>query len=280
MFDASSELTRLVFLVLAGLVLLCGSAADLFLGVLFQSRRLPQPGAACPSLGQRPFTLAHVAVAVLFSLFFALPVLFQKPGAPTPKESALLLGPLLYALAAVSVVSLCLAHTRVSFRKAFGLRRGGARDALAKGALYGIAAVPPVMLLSMAMGAATKALGYEPQVQEVFDWLSDSTLALSTRVFMMVAAVVFAPVAEELIFRGILFSALLRGRAFAFAALLSSAYFALVHFHAPSFLPLLALSFAFSAGYAATGSILTPIVMHMLFNLTSVLCYLAGPAGA
>jgi membrane protease YdiL (CAAX protease family) len=96
------------------------------------------------------------------------------------------------------------------------------------------------------------------------------------RVGLITAAVLIAPTVEEFVFRGILFRALLRHRRFAYAALLSGAYFALVHLHAPSFLPLLALSAAFSAGYAATGSILTPIVMHALFNAVSLLAYFAG----
>jgi membrane protease YdiL (CAAX protease family) len=94
---------------------------------------------------------------------------------------------------------------------------------------------------------------------------------------MLAAAVLIAPVVEELLFRGILLPALLKARSFLFAALLTGAYFALVHLHAPSFLPLLLLSAAFSAGYAATGSILTPMAMHAVFNLTSVMFYFADP---
>jgi membrane protease YdiL (CAAX protease family) len=129
------------------------------------------------------------------------------------------------------------------------------------------------------MTSLTESLGFEPKLQEVFDWLGDGSLALGTRVFMMVAAIVIAPVVEETLFRGILFPSALKGRTFFSAAMITGTYFALVHFHAASFLPLLALSMAFSAGYAATGSILTPIVMHALFNLTSVLFYLADTKG-
>jgi membrane protease YdiL (CAAX protease family) len=48
-----------------------------------------------------------------------------------------------------------------------------------------------------------------------------------------------------------------------------------MHLHAPSLLSLLVLSVGFSAGYAATGSILTPVVMHALFNLTGLLLFFA-----
>jgi membrane protease YdiL (CAAX protease family) len=74
-------------------------------------------------------------------------------------------------------------------------------------------------------------------------------------------------------FRGLLLPLVLKGRTFLFSALLTSLYFSLMHLHAPSLLPLLLLSVGFSAGYAATGSILTPIAMHMVFNFTGLLLF-------
>jgi membrane protease YdiL (CAAX protease family) len=88
-------------------------------------------------------------------------------------------------------------------------------------------------------------------------------------------AVGVAPVVEELLFRGLLLPIVLQGRSFLFGALLTSLYFALIHLHAPSLLPLLLLSVGFSAGYAATGSILTPIAMHVVFNVTGLLLFFA-----
>ncbi len=276
MFPETTDHTRLLFQVLAGLILLAGTTVDLYLGVLVQTRRLVPSLRSRAAVARRPFTVFHAQLAVFATLMFALPMLSQKTGGAAPNDLSLILGPLFYALAGFTVIGLCLTYSRTSLRQAFFSPHGTARQALGKGLLYGLAIIPPVVLLSMAMTSVTEALGYEPQLQEVFDWLGDDSLALGTRVFMMAAAVGIAPVVEETLFRGILFPAVLKTRPFLFAALLSGAYFALVHFHAPSFLPLLALSIAFSAGYAATGSILTPIVMHALFNLTSVCFYLAG----
>lgn len=277
MFSETADLTRILFQVLAGLILIAGATVDLYLALLVQTRRIAPSLASRAVLARRPFTAFHAQLAVFATLMFALPALFQKPAASVPNDLSLILGPLLYAFAGFAVVAFCLTSSRASLRQAFFSPHCSARKALGKGLLYGLALIPPVVLLSMATTALSEALGFEPQLQEVFDWLGDDELALGTRVFMMVAAVVIAPAVEEMLFRGILFPLALKARSFLFAALLSGAYFALVHFHAPSFLPLLALSVAFSAGYAATGSILTPVVMHALFNLTSVLFYLADP---
>ena len=275
MFSETTDMTRLLFQVLAGLILLAGATIDLYLSVRVQTRRLVPSFRACAKLTQCPFTVFHANLVLFATLLFALPAFFQNPTSGTPKESALILSPLLYAFMGFLVITLCLTYSNASVSQVFLSPSCTTRKALGKGLFYGLAVIPPVVLLSMAINAVTEALGVEPRLQEVFDWLGDGSLTLGTRMFMMAAAVVIAPVVEELLFRGILFTAVLKARPFFPAALLVGLYFALVHFHALSFLPLLALSMAFSAGYAATGSILTPIAMHALFNLTSVFFYLA-----
>jgi membrane protease YdiL (CAAX protease family) len=275
MSSETGDLTRLLFHALSGLILILGVTADLCLGFLVQTRRLVPALPARADVARGPFAAFHVQLALAATLFFALSAAFQAPSHAPPQERAVIGGTLLYAALAFLAVRLGLFYSRVSFRQAFLAPRGSGKGAFRKGLLYGFAAIPPVAALSMGVNAALEALGHTPQPQAVFDWLTDGAVSPGTRLFMMAAAVLVAPVVEELLFRGVLFAALLRTRPFAFAALLSGAYFALVHLHAPSFLPLLALSAAFSAGYAATGSIVTPIVMHALFNLASLLFYLA-----
>ncbi|HNX35292.1 MAG TPA: CPBP family intramembrane metalloprotease [Kiritimatiellia bacterium] len=276
MSPETSDLTRILFKALAGLLMLAGVTVDLCLaGRRVQTRRLTPSLRARAALVQRPFTAFHTQLTVFATLLFSLPTLFQNPAPALPKESEMIFGPLIYALTGLTIIALCLSYSRVSVSHAFFSPHCPTRQALKKGLLYGFAVLPPVALLAMALTAITDALGYEPQLQEVFGWIGDDSLTLGTRVFMMTAAVGIAPVVEEFLFRGILFTAVLKTRSFFFSALLSGTYFALVHFHAPSFLPLLALSFAFSAGYAATGSVLTPIVMHGLFNLASLVFYFA-----
>jgi membrane protease YdiL (CAAX protease family) len=276
MSSETGELTRLLFHALSGLILLAGAAADLWLAYLVQTRRLTPSLPAKARVGGGPFAAFHVQLALAVSLFFALSAALQAPSASPPGEGALIGSVLLYAAASLGAVGLGLLYSRASFRQTFLAPRGSARDAFKKGLLYGFAAIPPVALISQAVTAAIERAGFSPEPQAVFEWLEGGALPPGTRLFMIAAAVLIAPAVEELLFRGVLFAALLKTRTFAFSALLSGAYFALVHLHAPSFLPLLALSAAFSAGYAATGSIVTPVVMHALFNLASVVFYLAG----
>ena len=278
MFSETGDLTRLLLFALAGLIFIAGTTACLGFGVLVQTRRLTPSLPAIRRLKHTPFSMLHVQVAMAVTLFFALTAALQTPSEEAPPEAALIIGPLLYAAMAAAAILFSLFHSRASFRRAFLGRRGSAWVAFKKGLLYGIAAIPPVIVISMCVNTALETLGLETQQQAVFDWLTDDTMSLGIRLFLMASAVLIAPISEELLFRGILFNVLLKKRPFIFAALLSGFYFALVHLHMPTFLPLLALSVAFSAGYAATGSIITPIIMHTLFNLSSLIFYFSGPA--
>lgn len=277
--NADSITTRWVCQIAGGGILLAGGAAALALLWLAQRRRgagVPFPAAA--RLASLPFSGFHAAVTLGITLLFALASLHpMAENALPPDDRALVLGPLLYACSSVMVVMLCRAHTGCGLRQMFFSGPAGPAAAVAKGLLYGLAVIPPVALLSILVSAGLDAWGIAPQHQEVFNWLGDESRAPGTRLFMMGAAVFLAPLSEEALFRGLLFPFLLRGRTVIAAAWVSSLYFALVHLHLASFLPLMALGMAFSAGYAATGSLLTPITMHALFNLASLIFYLADP---
>jgi len=278
MVAENPDLTRLLLLFAAGGIVLAGATIDLYLAFLLQRRSATFAFPALPSLRQRPFSHLHALQVLLITLLFAVPSLFQKAGPRTPSSAMLISGSVLYALTALLIVTFCLSTAGATFRSAFHTGACSVRRALGQGVLYGLASLPPILLLSHVMSTVTEALGYDARPQEVFDWFGNAEIPWATRICLMVAAVVFAPMAEEALFRGILFPALLKNRRFAAAALLTGTYFALVHFHAVSLLPLLALSVAFSSAYAATGSLLTPIVMHALFNATSIVLYYATEA--
>ena len=94
--------------------------------------------------------------------------------------------------------------------------------------------------------------------------------------FMVVLALVIAPISEELVFRAGFFR-FLRTRVprwVAFAA--SAGLFALFHFNWISFLPLFVLGLAFAVAYERTGRIAVPILAHALFNLNTLLLVLSG----
>lgn len=85
----------------------------------------------------------------------------------------------------------------------------------------------------------------------------------------LLSACIAAPIAEELFYRGLLLRGLEKRYGLWVAALVSTAAFALVHFYDAYGLVSVAI-FGFSAlvVYRATGSLMTSIVLHSLYNLS------------
>jgi len=95
--------------------------------------------------------------------------------------------------------------------------------------------------------------------------------------YMVIFAVVIAPVGEEFFFRGLLFST---AKHFGWRRggwIGVSLLFALIHVNAPTFLPLFVLALALTWLYETTDGLLAPVLAHSLFNTANlVLLLLAG----
>lgn len=101
-----------------------------------------------------------------------------------------------------------------------------------------------------------------------------------TRLILAGAAVIVAPLVEETVFRGFVYGVLKRFTDPIFAAITSSALFALAHFHLGSAVPLFVLALGFTGAYERTGSLAVPMLMHALFNGVSLaaLILMGGPS--
>lgn len=104
---------------------------------------------------------------------------------------------------------------------------------------------------------------------------------IATVILFVMGAVIFAPVVEELLFRGVLLRGLLRRVAPATAVLASGIIFALVHYvgdpNTLPFLPALAGLGAFLAVVTIrSGDLSLAIFIHAGFNLTTTILFLAA----
>ena len=83
-------------------------------------------------------------------------------------------------------------------------------------------------------------------------------------------AVLVAPVAEEILFRGLLLPILVRRVGAMGGLVLVALVFAGIHADAGTFLALAVFSVALSLAYARTGVLWVPVLMHALFNGTNL----------
>lgn len=209
---------------------------------------------------------------------FAVTLYFAILSGGVPEEGSVpgfghaVLSTALYILVSVGSLLVGMGVDRSSFRRIYSIRGGerGLWYAIHRGIYYGVMIIVPAMLISILSGAVLSMLGYEEPLQDIFECLADEKSTAGVRVVLGVSAVVVAPVVEELVFRGVIFASLLRYCSLPMAVLISGVYFAAVHLHVTSFPALVFLGCTFATGYAVTGSILTPIIMHTLFNSFSL----------
>lgn len=185
---------------------------------------------------------------------------------------------LIYYALVLAGVALAARRTGRGIQEALGLQRDTAAAAVRRGLELGLATLPLVMGVALATDWTLRQVGVDTQRQPIFDVLADPGLPAAMRALLLLIAVAVAPLAEEAVFRGVLLPTALQRWRPAAAFLLVNTIFALLHLHAPSFPPLLTVGLCFSAGMLATGSLLTPVVMHALFNAEMLLAFYALPA--
>lgn len=128
------------------------------------------------------------------------------------------------------------------------------------------AGVAGLLLTSGVLLVAGLFVELEPVDQQLLTEALGGGVALGLAV---VAAVVLAPLLEEVVFRGVLFQALGRRLGVLPAALLSGVLFAVVHLEvsAPAYqLALALLGTWFAYAFHRTRSLVVPIVAHATFN--------------
>jgi uncharacterized protein len=145
---------------------------------------------------------------------------------------------------------------------------------------FGIAlvwSVPIFIFITALAYISTEALSgvwHDLSPQEPVKLFQQSSLAV--QLTLGFSAVIIAPLAEELIFRGYVYGVLKRFTDGYFAALGSALVFAIVHMHIGTLVPLFVLGLLLVLAYEVTGSLLVAIFIHAIFNASSTALILLG----
>ena len=180
-----------------------------------------------------------------------------------------LLATLSFQGAAWVLILIFLKHHALDWRTAFGFRNANLKISLliAIGAMA--VAVLPVLYLEKLSLLGLGKLGWPLEDQRAVDLLVNSK-SFWLRGYLAFFAMVLAPVAEEFVFRGVLFPCLKQLGWPKLAWIGVSLLFAAIHLNAPTFLPLFVLALLFTWLYNATDCLLAPIAAHSLFNSFNV----------
>jgi membrane protease YdiL (CAAX protease family) len=234
-------------------------------------------------LSAKPWRLEMVfwfCATQLASLCVGLTIIgvLQKAGfaafQPPAGSGAVLIGTLAFQGMTWVLISFFLRQHQMSWPDAFGLHRMELNRAWFPAVPVVIAFLPVAWLLqSVSIHALTK-FGWQPENETAVTVLT-SAKAWWLRAYLGVFTVVIGPVAEEFIFRGILYP-FIKQRGWPRLAWFGVSFlFALIHWDAAAFVPLFLLALVLTWLYEKTDSLLAPITAHALFNTVNLvlLCF-------
>lgn len=152
-----------------------------------------------------------------------------------------------------------------SLAAVLGLSRRKLRRALRNGLVGYVAIFPWVFGLLWAIVQLCQELGVQPPIEPIQELLFGPHHPLTLGVTVVLACIL-GPVAEEFFFRGLLFAVIRRHSSRLVAMLISGSCFAALHTNLIGFLPILVLGCLLADLYERTGSLLSPIAVHIAHN--------------
>lgn len=158
----------------------------------------------------------------------------------------------------------------ISFRDAFGLRKNNWLSSLFLAVGVVIVIIPVSQVLMQVSVHVLDHFGWKEHNEEAVTLVTGAK-AFWMKMYLDVFTVVLAPVAEEFIFRGVLYT-FIKQLGFPRLAFFGvSALFALIHADAAIAVPLFVLALALTWLYEKTDNLLAPIVAHSLFNAANLI---------
>ena len=188
---------------------------------------------------------------------------------PPDGFGAVLLGTLGFQGAAWLLILFFLRQHQVGWREAFGFRGPRLPYALLMAVLVVVVLLPVALGLQQVSAVVLTRLGWPPEEQLAVTLLAN-TKSWWMRVYLGAFAVVLAPVAEEFIFRGMLYPFVKQLDWPRLAWVGVSFAFALIHDDAATFVPLFVLALMLTWLYEKTDNLLAPITAHSLFNVANL----------
>jgi membrane protease YdiL (CAAX protease family) len=217
-----------------------------------------------------------------------------------------------FQLGSLVCIGVFLRMQRLTVGEAFGIRIGGLGWVLLWGVGTAVVALPATLALNRLMFHLLEAIQVQP-VQQTTVTVLRTSISLGHQVYLGIVTVILAPVIEELLFRGVLYSSLKQMRltgvarwlrkalyprlvwrghrrlaareraashrigtrgSVLLALVMSSVLFGIIHLNLMTLVPLTVLAMLLAILYEKTGNLLAPIIAHSLFNLVNFVALL------
>lgn len=223
----------------------------------------------------RPEAVFFFIVAQALCIFTGAIVInvFQKAGVPGFKSlddfACIVVGTLSFQGVTWVLMALFFRYHKVDWRDALGLRNKKWPLSLLLALGLVIIILPVALPLQAVSIKFMDKIGWAPKTEEAVTLLTNAS-SHAAQIYLVIFAVALAPVAEEFIFRGVLFPFLKQHGMPKTAWLGVNLFFALIHGDAAAFISLFAFSLALTWLYEKTDVLLAPMFAHALFNAANL----------
>jgi len=140
------------------------------------------------------------------------------------------------------------------------------------GIFYGFVAIFVNLIIGSLLFYLYSVLNLNPTQQQVVQLIENTDSINPILVYFGIA--ISAPLAEELFFRGIVYRTFAKKISLRNGILFTSILFSLLHFDLFYIPQIFLISIVFSLAYNETGSILTPIIAHLISNSLFIIPFL------
>jgi len=187
------------------------------------------------------------------------------PDKTVPSTGQMLIGMLSFQGATLLLIGVFLYQQHMGWVDGFGLR-----NEWPKAILWGIITAGLFLPIGLTLQHICENLLRSHFPAQSLEQLPVQTLRMAHswphRIVLSVATIILAPLAEEGLFRGILYPVIRQAGFPNLALWITSLAFAALHMNFVAFLPLFLLSVLLTIAYERTNNLITSITAHMMFN--------------
>ena len=174
-----------------------------------------------------------------------------------------------------ALVHLMVRARGASWRTAFGFNAPRQMSALLTALGVTMIVFPIAVFLRWISADLMQRIGRQPAPQQSVQMLQ-TTVALAPQIYLAIQAIVFAPITEELLFRGILYPSIKQQGYPKLALVITSVLFGGLHLNLMLFVPLTFLGLMLGWLYEKTDNLGASIFAHSLFNLANYVWAVSG----
>ena len=221
----------------------------------------------------RTFEMPDLLVAIVLLGFFGMMTVANWPNPQTPAPAFnvnQLIPSSMVMLGIAAGAGGFLAYRGADVGGMFGLSRTSPLRTIGFAVLFLVAAFPVMEVVSL---TGIYFLGGSAEEQPLITLFRTEAEHghHSAVIKMLIVGAVLAPITEEFLFRAFFYGIFKRYMGAIGAAVTSAAIFGAFHMNLASLAPLFVFALCLTLAYERTGSLLTPICMHALFNSSTLL---------